>query len=445
MLQGAKIHFFSQIAVAGIIIIFNIRYNNKLQESRLNMKRWFRVVAISIFALAAVSLVVIQMVQTRRTFSISDNMFNVSVSSAMDEVIKQLNGEVFQTASHPAASFNYRELDSLIVEELLMAGIDLHPIVGLYDGSQGSFLYSSDSKREDLLEHSPYRYSFQPIGVISSNQFFIILAFPNDLLPRIDSSLYLYMSLFLVLIIAVLFVISLRTISNQHRLDQMKNEFISNMTHEIKTPISTISLACEMLQDPDASQDEASRTNFVGIIADENQRMRVLVETILQSAKMSNRNFSLNLIEVNVNNVINRVSQSFRLTLANRGGYLETHLDANPPTLVADELHLTNMIYNLVDNGIKYSPSAPHIVISTRREGSQFLISVKDHGLGIAKADQKHVFEKFYRVSTGNVHNVKGFGIGLNYVAQVARLHHGTVTLDSEPGKGSTFTVCLET
>ena len=140
MLQGAKIHFFSQIAVAGIIIIFNIRYNNKLQESRLNMKRWFRVVAISIFALAAVSLVVIQMVQTRRTFSISDNMFNVSVSSAMDEVIKQLNGEVFQTASHPAASFNYRELDSLIVEELLMAGIDLHPIVGLYDGSQGSFL-----------------------------------------------------------------------------------------------------------------------------------------------------------------------------------------------------------------------------------------------------------------------------------------------------------------
>ena len=408
------------------------------------MKRWFRVIIISIFALAAVSLVVIQLVQTRRTFSISDNMFNVSVSTAMDEVIAQLNGEVFQTDSHPAAAFNYQELDSLIVEELLLAGIDQHPVVGLYDGSQGSFLYSSDPQHENLLEESPYRYSFQPIGVVSSNQFFIILAFTDNLLPHIDSSLYLYMSFFLVMVIAVMFFISIRTIANQRRLDQMKNEFISNMTHEIKTPISTISLACEMLQDHSVAQEEASRSNFVGIIADENQRMRMLVETILQSSKMANRNFSLNLTEVNINDIINRVSQSFMLTLANRNGRLETHLDAEPPTLVADELHLSNMIYNLVDNGIKYSTSEPHIIVSTRREGDNMLISVQDHGIGISKADQKHVFEKFYRVSTGNVHNVKGFGIGLNYVAQVVKLHHGTIALESEPGRGATFIVTLK-
>ena len=408
------------------------------------MKRWFRVIVISIFSLAAVSLVVIQLVQTRRTFSISDNMFNVGVSSAMDEVIKQLNGEVFQTDAHPAASFNYQDLDSLIVEELLLAGIDLHPVVGLYDGSQGSFLYSSDPRREDKLEDSPYRYSFQPIGVISSNQLFIILAFPGNRLPQIDSSLYLYMSLFLVMVIAVLFLVSLRTIANQRRLDQMKNEFISNMTHEIKTPISTISLACEMLQDRGVAQDEASRSNFVGIIADENQRMRILVETILQSSKMANRNVSLNLTEVNINDIVGKVAQTFKLSLANRGGTLETHLEAVPPTLVADELHLSNMIYNLVDNGIKYSNSAPHIIIATRREGSNLLLSVQDHGIGIDKADQKHVFEKFYRVSTGNVHNVKGFGIGLSYVAQVVKLHHGSIALESEPGRGTTFTVTLK-
>ena len=408
------------------------------------MKRWFRVIVISIFALAAVSLVVIQFVQTRRTFSISDNMFNVSVTTAMDEVVKQLGGEVFQTSAHPATSFNYQELDSLICEELLLVGIDQHPVVGLYDGSQGSFLYSSDSQHEDMLEESPYRYSFQPIGVVSSNQFFIILAFPDSLLPHIDSSLYMYMSIFLVVVIAVLFLISLRTIANQRRLDQMKNEFISNMTHEVKTPISTISLACEMLQDDSVAQDAASRSNFVGIIADENQRMRILVETILQSSKMANRNVSLNLTEVNINDIINKVAQSFRLSLTNRGGRLETHLDAVPPTLVADELHLSNMIYNLVDNGIKYSTEAPHIIVSTRREGGNMLISVQDHGVGIAKADQKHVFEKFYRVSTGNVHNVKGFGIGLNYVAQVVKLHHGTIALESEPGRGATFTVTLK-
>ena len=402
------------------------------------MKRWFRVVVISLFALAAVSLVVIQLVQTRRTFSISDNMFNVSVSSAMDEVVNQLGGELFQTASHPATTFSYQELDSIIVEELLLVGIDQHPDWGIY--SQGSFLYSSNPDHEDRLENSPYRYSFQPIGVISPNQYFITLAFATDPLPRIDSSLYLYMSVFLVLIIAVLFLISLRTIANQRRLDQMKNEFISNMTHEIKTPISTISLACEMLKE---NADVESGMTYIGIIADENQRMRVLVETILQSAKMANPNFSLNLTEVDVDAIITHVAQSFRLTLEGRGGTIETHLDAQPSLVVADELHLSNLIYNLVDNGIKYSPKAPHIIVSTRRESGHFLISVQDHGIGISKADQKHVFEKFYRVSTGNVHNVKGFGIGLNYVSQVAHLHHGSVTLDSELGQGSTFTVSL--
>lgn len=387
-------------------------------------------------------MVVIQFVQTIRTFSISDNMFNVSVNNAMDEVIRQLDSEVFQTDKHQPATFNFQELDSLINEELVVNGIDLRPAVGLYDGSQGSFLYTSDPQRESMLEVSPYRYNFRPVGVISSNQFFIILAFPQSL-PRIDSALYVYMTLFLVIIIAVLFVISLRTIANQHRLDQMKNEFISNMTHEIKTPIATISLACEMLQDNTVAQDADSRSNFVGIIADENQRMRVLVETILQSAKMSNKNFSIKPTEVNVHTIIDNVSRSFQLTLSNRGGSIVKHLDAEPPIVVADELHLTNLIYNLVDNGIKYSAEAPLIEITTTRNNEHFHISIRDHGIGIAKADQKHVFEKFYRVSTGNVHNVKGFGIGLNYVAQVVHLHHGTITLESELGKGSTFTITL--
>ena len=407
------------------------------------MKRWFRVIIISVFALAAVSLVIIQFVQTRRTFSISDNMFNVSVNSAMDEVIRQLNGEAVPSDGPSPAVFNFLELDSLIVEELLLSGIDLHPVVGLYDGSQGSFLYSSDPRHESLLEESPYRYSFRPAGIASSSQIFIILGFPRSLFPSIDSSMYLYMSIFLLAIIAVMFIISLRTIANQHKLDQMKSEFINNMTHEIKTPISTISLACEMLQDDTVAQEQASRTNFVAIIADENARMRLLVETILQSAKMSGSNYRLSTSEVDANRIINHVAQSFRLTLDGRGGTMELHLDANPPTLYADELHLTNLIYNLVDNGIKYSNGSPHITIGTSRDESHFYIRVQDHGIGIAKADQKHIFEKFYRVSTGNVHNVKGFGIGLNYVAQVVRLHHGSISLESEVGEGSTFTVSL--
>lgn len=404
------------------------------------MKRWFRVVIISIFAIAAVSLVVIQLVQTRRTLSISDNMFSVSVGNAMEDVISQLDND----SPNAATTFSYQDLDSLIVDELIINGIDLHPVVGVYDGSQGSFLYSSDPRRETDLVNSPYRYSFRPQGVVSTNQFFIILSFSwADLFLQRNPSIYLYMSIFLILVIAVMFFISLRTISNQRKLDQMKSEFINNMTHEIKTPISTISLACEMLSDESISQDAASRSNFIGIVADENQRMRVLVETILQSAKMSNKNFSINPKEIDVNVLVGKVLNSFKLTIANRNGNVETHLDADPSVIFADELHMTNLIYNLVDNGIKYSSGEPHIVVSTTTDGKHFRLSVKDNGIGISKADQKHIFEKFYRVSTGNVHNVKGFGIGLNYVARVVNLHHGHITVESEPGCGSTFTVSL--
>jgi two-component system phosphate regulon sensor histidine kinase PhoR len=171
--------------------------------------------------------------------------------------------------------------------------------------------------------------------------------------------------------------------------------------------------------------------------------MRVLVDTILQSAKMSNKNFSINPKEIDINQLVSTVLQSFSLAVSNKGGFIETHLDASPATIEADELHITNMIYNLVDNAIKYSTDAPRIVVSTLRDKDKINISVQDHGIGIAKENQKRVFEKFYRVSTGNVHNVKGFGIGLNYVAQVVRLHHGHIELDSEPGRGSTFTVTL--
>lgn len=408
------------------------------------MKRRFSFFIITAFALAAVSLIIIQFVQTRRTFSISDNMFNVSVNNAIDEVIKQLGGEMPESGISQAVAFSYQELDSLIADELLINGIDIHPAIGLYDGYLGSFLYSSDPARESDLEVSPYRYSFRPASPSTHNQVFLILSFPRaELFLQRNTRLYTYISIFLVLLITVMFFITLRTISAQRKLDQMKNEFINNMTHEIKTPISTIGLACEMLKDNSITQDAGSRNNFIDIIATENQRMRILAETILLSAKMSNKNFYINIRPLDINPIINKVVQSFQLTVSNRGGDIATRLEASPSVINADELHLTNLIYNLVDNGVKYSPNAPHILVSTEWKDSTFILKVQDHGIGIAKADQRHIFEKFYRVSTGDVHNVKGFGIGLNYVAQVVRLHHGRIELESEPNQGSTFIISL--
>lgn len=408
------------------------------------MKRWIRVFIITIFAFAAISLVFIQFTQTRRTVSINDNMFNIGVTNAMEEVIKQISGDVLLPDGSPSPTFRYQSLDSLIGEHLLTNGIDIRPVVGIYDDAQSTLLYASAAGQERDLEDSPYRYVFTPRDAETSNQYYILLSFPAaQLFLQRNSNLLAYASLILILIIIIMFFVSIRALAVQRKLDTMKSEFINNMTHEIKTPLSTVSLACEMLRDESISSDEESRRNFLGIINDENQRLRVLVDTILQSAKMANKKFRINPKEVDVHQLIEKVAQSFKLTLANRGGTFETHLEASPSVVVADEMHLTNLIFNLIDNGIKYSTDAPHIIVSTTVEDGWFRLSVSDHGIGISKDDQRHVFEKFYRVSTGDIHNVKGFGIGLNYVAQVVKLHQGHITLESELGKGSTFTVSL--
>ncbi len=437
-------YFFSTYVISLNINHFNDNRFLDIGPNITLMKRWIRVFIITIFAFAAISLVFIQFTQTRRTVSINDNMFNIGVTNAMDAVIKQISGDVLLPDGTPSPTFRYQSLDSLIMEHLLTNGIDIRPVVGIYDEGQSTLLYASSAGNERNLEDSPYRYVFTPKNSENSNQYYILLSFPSaQLFLQRNSDLLAYASLILIAIIIIMFFISIRALTVQRKLDTMKSEFINNMTHEIKTPLSTVSLACEMLRDESISNDEASRKNFLGIINDENQRLRVLVDTILQSAKMSNKKFRINPKEVDVHSLIEKVSQSFNLTLANRSGILETRLEASPSVIVADEIHLTNLIYNLIDNGIKYSPTSPHITVATSVADGRFLLSVSDNGLGISKEDQKHVFEKFYRVSTGDIHNVKGFGIGLNYVAQVVKLHQGHITLESELGKGSTFTVSL--
>jgi len=297
---------------------------------------------------------------------------------------------------------------------------------------------------EKKLSQSPYKYRFHPDGMMSPNEYFILLQFPlSSLLLKENSTIYFVISLILIILILILFSLSLRALFRKEKLDEMKNDFINNMTHEIKTPIATISLACEMLQDPNIGNDPASNRTYIGIIGDENRRMRMLVETILQSSKMSSKNFQLNLKEIDLNATVESVAANFQLQIANRSGSLTCSLEAHPSTVIGDELHITNMIYNLIDNAIKYSPSQLEIAVSTRNEGSNIVLVVKDHGLGISKEDQKHIFERFYRVSTGNVHDVKGFGIGLSYVHQVVTLHKGTIAIDSTPGEGTAFTITL--
>lgn len=401
------------------------------------MKRKFSALIMVIFTAAAIGLILIQVYQTRRTIAATDSLFTISVTNTMENVMPQLD-------QLTVTDLNYSHIDSIISEELLINGINTEPEVAIASANMGEFFYCSHPGTESSFRQSPYKFSFHPTEIQIDAELFIILVFPHSpLIFQHDANFFTLISMLLIFVVGVLLAIAVHSVSKMRKVDEMKSDFINNMTHEIKTPLATISLASQMLRDPSVSTDHDQQDTFLNIISDETARLRVLVDTILQSAKMSNKKYTISLGEVDMHDMVQKGIQSFVLTLKNRGGHIATDLKANPCVIYADPLHMSNLIHNLIDNAIKYSTESPDISISTHAQDQQFVLRIQDHGIGISKEDQRHIFEKFYRVSTGNVHNVKGFGIGLNYVAQVVQLHHGTIEVESELGQGTTFTVRL--
>ncbi len=252
-------------------------------------------------------------------------------------------------------------------------------------------------------------------------------------------------SLTLMILIVVALMFMFRTILTQEKISEIKNDFISNMTHEFKTPISTISLACEALSDKDMmKQNTTDIAPFVKMINDENKRLSLLVERILQSAVMDRGEVKLREEKVILNELIHEVTNHAQFRIQNSGGTIKLNIPNELITIQTDKMHMTNIVTNLVDNAIKYSSEAPDIEISLRRENKKLLLSVKDHGIGIKKEHLNKVFDKLYRVPTGNVHNVKGFGLGLSYVKAIAELHNWNVVVRSKYGEGSEFTLVMK-
>jgi two-component system phosphate regulon sensor histidine kinase PhoR len=229
----------------------------------------------------------------------------------------------------------------------------------------------------------------------------------------------------------------------QKRLSEIRNDFVSNMTHELKTPISTISLASQMLADKSIPAGIKNMEQISKIISEECRRLGNQVEKVLQTAVFDKGKLRLRMNEVDMHEIISGVMENFSIQIKNRNGKIFTSLHAENFILQADQVHITNVLSNLLDNAIKYCNLSPEIRIGTENKGDFLLISVTDNGIGISKADQKRVFEKFYRVPTGNVHTVKGFGLGLSYVKMIMEEHHGYVEVESELYKGSTFKLYL--
>jgi two-component system phosphate regulon sensor histidine kinase PhoR len=246
------------------------------------------------------------------------------------------------------------------------------------------------------------------------------------------------------LVILAAFFVTIRSLLIQKKLSEIKSDFINNMTHEFKTPIATISLAVDAMRNEKVQANPEKMAYFSGIIKDENIRMNKHVETILQAAHMDKEELELNLVPLHLHEIIKGAMDNHQLQLKDKSGEVILHLNANSDVIEADEIHFSNLISNLIDNAIKYAAAAPIITISTYIKGSSIFVTVADNGVGMTDETIKRIFEKFYRAHTGNLHNVKGFGLGMSYVKSVIDAHKGSISVASKLGEGSVFTVQMD-
>lgn len=338
---------------------------------------------------------------------------------------------------------NFIMLDSLIRQELRNSGIFTEYEFGVYSPLRNVMVIEKTGHYHKKLLEEGYAYNIFPRDLFMTPEY-IMIYFPNK-------ELYLYMqnweliviSLILILIITFSFVYTIVTIFRQKKLSEMKNDFINNMTHEFKTPISTISLTCEALSDKDVMKSDKSYDNYINVISEENKRLGAMAEKILQTAIIDKRQLNLHKELIDIHSILEDVINSVQIQIDAKSGTLTKSLKARNHYISADRTHVTNVIYNLFDNAIKYSPDKPLIHISTQNATKGISIIIEDNGIGISKANQKKIFDKLYRVPTGNVHNVKGFGLGLHYVKTIIDAHGGNVDVESELKKGTKIKIYL--
>ncbi len=386
----------------------------------------------------------------------------LNASQTTSKKIESLRDELFQTKKEVVNDL-FDELISINVykdykprvDSLLLDSI-LHQEL-IAEGVTTNFIYSISSRLLDSKLNGNYKEAHKDcdstgcsikINLSPNNVFvtpqYLSVQFPNQTNYLLKTMwIMLGVSVMVILILIIAFYYTIATISRQKKLSVIKNDFISNMTHEFKTPISTISLAAEMLNDDSVTKTPEKQKRFVKMIRDENKRLSILVESILQTSILDKGEFKLKKSDIDIHEIINQAIQNTQLLIDQRHGTIIKQLQAVNYVINADKVHLTNIIFNLIDNAIKYTKDSPNILISTRDVLNGIEISIKDNGIGISKENQRKIFDKFYRVPTGNVHNVKGFGLGLSYVQAVVHKHNGTIHVDSELGKGSTFNIVL--
>lgn len=332
-------------------------------------------------------------------------------------------------------------------------GIDFNQLIGEYlknNGVNAKYEYAIKEKsqftvtsRHFFNSHSDYSYNRKLFPADPQNTATLFLIFPGQTHDLLSSIILILPSLIITTLLVLSFGFCIFEIVHQKKLSSIKNDFINNMTHEFKTPIATISLASQMLKDGAMNNSPSTIDHIAGIIRDESKRLTFQVEKVLQTALFMETRMKLKQKNINLNVVVESLVTKFSLRVKDKDGQLYFYPEAEHDEIFADEVHITNVISNLLDNAIKYCTKVPEISVYTRNKGNEIIISVIDNGIGIAAKEQKMIFERFYRVSTGNLHDVKGFGLGLSYVKTIVEAHNGRIKVESTEGKGSRFDIIL--
>ncbi|WP_158237876.1 sensor histidine kinase KdpD [Emticicia sp. TH156] len=367
---------------------------------------------------------------------------NIERTKNKAELVKDVLTDVIHGSRDIHERLDRISLDTLLKKALKSKGIIIPYQYVVKDNSNMIFASFATNPNSDFVKDA-YKAQLFPSDLQPQNHY-LYLHFP-DTQGFILSNMWTVFasSILLILMIGGIFYTSVNTMLKQKKLATIKNDFINNMTHEFKTPISTISLAVEVMKDNEVKKDTSKMTRYLNIIQDENRRLGTQVEKVLQMALLDKGDVKLKMERVNIHETIEQVLHNLSVQIEQKNGRVHLELDAEHPEIEADDVHLTNIIFNLLDNANKYSPENPEITIKTENIDDYLKITIADRGIGMTKDQLNKIFERFYRVPTGNLHDVKGFGLGLSYVKKMVESHQGIIQVDSKPGDGSRFEVYL--
>ncbi len=374
-----------------------------------------------------------------------NQMAEAEKTEELTRLMQTMVGELTSGMLPATERIDCEVIEAALDEQLQLSGIPIdYSYCIIPAGTDTCFVGTGITASEVSGMNKLYQTELFP-GQVFTQPFYLSVYFPRKINFLLQTIQYrLLTSIVFILIIIFSFGFTIWTIFRQKRLSDMKNDFINNMTHEFKTPITTISLAGQALSDPSVTMDSSRISRFSNIILDETYKLGGQVEKILQMAMMDKGGFTLKIRDVDMHEVIESIYESYAIRLDNTpDASIDTDMRAGNALIQGDEVHLSNLIDNLVDNALKYSKENPRILLSTNNRNHGLEIKVQDNGIGMSKEALKHIFDKFYRVPTGNIHNVKGFGLGLAYVKSIVDAHQGRITVQSEPEKGSTFTIWL--